>query len=57
MIAPLLAPWAAIAVGSSTFGVCLWLHVRHKPEEDASGLALLAGCVVVLILQSLEIGL
>ncbi len=55
MIAPLLAPWAAIAVGTSTFGVCLWLHVRHTPEQDASGLALLAGCCVLLIFQSLEI--
>ncbi len=54
MIAPLLAPWAAIAVGTSTFGVCLWLHLRHTPEQDAWRLALLAGCCVLLIFQSLE---
>jgi len=55
MIAPSLAPWAAIALGGTTFAVNLWLHLRYTREEDASGLALLAGCVVVLILQSLEI--
>lgn len=55
MIAPLLAPWAAIAVGTTSFGVCLWLHVRHTPEQDATVLALLAGCCVLLIFQSLEI--
>lgn len=55
MIAPLLAPWAAIVVGTSTFGVCLWLHLRNTQPQDASAVALLAGAVVLLILQSLGV--
>jgi len=51
----MIAPWLAIGLGGTTFVVCLVQHVRKRKHEDASTLALLAGCVIVLILQSLEI--
>ncbi len=55
MIGAMLSPWYAVALGTTSFGVCLWLHVRNTPHADASGLALLAGVCVLLIFQSLEI--
>ncbi len=55
MIAVMLSPWIAIAVGATTFAVYLRLHFHKFHEQDASGLALLAGSVVLLILQSLEV--
>lgn len=55
MIAYALQPWIAIGVGATTLGVYGALHFRKLDEQDASGLALLAGSVLLLVLQSLEV--
>ena len=54
MIAVALQPWLAISVGATTLGVYGVLHFRKLDEQDASVLALLAGAVVLLVLQTLE---
>lgn len=55
MIGAVLAPWVAVGIGSTTFVVYLGLRIRNTPEQDASGLALLAGSVVLLTLQTLGV--
>jgi hypothetical protein len=55
MIAAMLSPWVAILVGATTFAVYLRLHLRKVNEQDASGLSLLAGSVLLLVLQSMGV--
>lgn len=55
MIAAMLSPWAAVGLGATTLGVYGALHLRKLDEQDACGLALLAGSVLLLVLQSLGV--
>jgi len=55
MIAYALQPWIAMTVGSSTLVVYAIMHWRTQlAEQDASGIALLCGSVLLLTLQLLE---
>ncbi len=51
MIAAIFSPWVIVGLGTTTFAVYLRLHLRKVNEQDASGLALLAGSVLLLVLQ------
>ena len=50
-----LSPWIASGIGLTTFVVYLGLHFRNVQETHATGLAMLAGAVVLLVLQSLGV--
>ncbi len=53
MIGSVLQPWVAVGIGSTTFVVYSILHTRDVDEDRATGLALLAGSVLLLTLQTL----
>ena len=55
MIAAAFSPWVIAGLGATTFAVYLRLHLSKVNEQDASGLALLAGSVLLLVLQSLGV--
>lgn len=55
MIAVMFSPWVIVGLGTTTLVVYARLRLHKIHEQDASGLALLAGSILLLILQSLGI--